>query len=294
MEHRLQCEVRQLKTKVIVNADDFGLAPGINRGIVEAHSEGIVTSASLMPTGDAFEEAIALSRQHADLSVGIHLTLVEGRPVLPAARIPSLVTADGEFVKTPGGFVKRWVLGHIRLREVQQELEAQVAKVADYGIKIDKLDSHMHLHLLPGIFQTVVKVARKHHVQGIRLPREELRWRGLSRLSGSVKQVVLCCLSLLQARHVRSAELFCPDYLCGVAESGQMTERVLLRTLSSLKPGVTEIMVHPGYQDSGMEGWPLSRRYRREKEVVALTSSQVKELVERLRIKLVSYRTVPL
>jgi hopanoid biosynthesis associated protein HpnK len=283
-----------MRIYTIVNADDFGLDPEINRGIVEAHWQGIVTSVSLMPTGDAFEEAIALAHKHADLSVGVHLTLVEGRPVLPAARIPSLVTADGGFIKTPGGFLKRWAMGHIRLGEVEKELEAQVAKVAAQGIRIDKLDSHMHLHLLPGIFQTVVEVGRRHQIWGIRLPREEFRWRGLGHMAGSAKQVVLCCLSLLQARRVRSAELFCPDYLCGVAESGQMTEGALLRILSSLRPGVTEIMVHPGYDGSEMERWPLSRRYRREKEVMALTSFKVKELVKRLQIELASYRTVPL
>jgi hopanoid biosynthesis associated protein HpnK len=282
-----------MSTYVIVNADDFGLDPGTNRGIIEAHCQGIVTSVSLMPTGDAFGEAIALAHHHVDLSVGIHLTLVEGRPVLPAASVPSLVTAKGRFFKTPGEFVKQWAMGHIRLEEVKKELEAQVAKVAAHGIRIDKLDSHMHLHLLPGIFQTVVEVGRKHQIRGIRLAREEFRWRGLGRLAGSAKQVVLCSLSLLQARHVRSAELFCPDYLCGLAESGQMTEGALLRTLSSLRSGVTEIMVHPGYHGSEMEGWPLSHRYRREKEVIALSSFRVKELVKRLQIKLVSYRTVP-
>jgi chitin disaccharide deacetylase len=279
---------------VIVNADDFGLDAATNRGILETYCQGIVTSVSLMPTGDAFDEAIALAHQYRDLSIGIHLTLVEGKPVLPHTRVPSLVTTDGGFIKTPGGFVKRWTMGHIRLEEVKKELEAQVAKVVDHGIRIDKLDSHMHLHLLPGIFQAVVEIGRRHQIRGIRLPRENLRWRGLGRMAGSAKQIVLCCLALLQARHVRSAELFCPDYLRGITESGQMTERALLRTLSSLRPGVTEIMVHPGYQASEPEGWPLSHRYKREREVIALTSSRVKDLVKRLQIKLVSYRTASL
>jgi chitin disaccharide deacetylase len=282
-----------MKTYAIVNADDFGLDRGINRGIIEAHCRGIVTSASLMPTGDAFEDAIALAHQHGDLALGVHLTLVEGRPILPAEKIPSLVTAAGELVKTPWGFLKRWATGQIRLAEVKKELEAQVARVADQGVRIDKLDSHMHLHLLPGIFQIVVELARQHRIQGIRLPREEFHWRSLGCMAGSAKQVVLRCLSLMHARHVRSAELFCPDYLCGLAESGQMTEGALLRTLSSLRPGITEIMVHPGYRDGELEKWPLSRRYRREKELIALTSCRVKDLVKQLQIELVGYRTAP-
>jgi chitin disaccharide deacetylase len=283
-----------MKIYAIVNADDFGLDSGINRGIVEAHCQGIVTSVSLMPTGDAFEEAIALAHKHANLAVGVHLTLVEGRPVLPAEKIPSLVTADGGFIKTPWGFLQRWSTGQIRLGEVMKELEAQVAKVADQGIRIDKLDSHMHLHLLPGVFQTVVEVGRRHRIKGIRLPREEFHWRGFGCMAGAAKQVVLRYLSLLHARRISSAELFCPDYLCGVAESGQMTEKALLRTLSSLKPGVTEIMVHPGYRGGEMNRWPLSRRYMREKELLALTSLQVKEQLKRLQIELVGYRAVHL
>jgi hopanoid biosynthesis associated protein HpnK len=283
-----------MKTYAIVNADDFGLDPGVNRGIVEAHCQGIVTSVSLMPSGDAFEEAIALAHRHKNLSVGVHLTLVEGRPVLAAEKIPSLVTTEGGFLETPWKFLKRWATGQIRLGDVKQELEAQVAKVADQGIRIDKLDSHMHLHVLPGIFETVVEVGRKHQIKGIRLPREKFRWRGFGCVGGSAKQGVLRCLAILQARHIRSAELFCPDYLCGIAESGQMTERPLLHTLSSLRPGVTEIMVHPGYHGGEMDGWPLSRRYRRENELIALTAVQVKELVKRLGIELVSYRTVHL
>jgi hopanoid biosynthesis associated protein HpnK len=281
-----------MKIYAIVNADDFGLDAGINRGIVEAHCRGIVTSASLMPTGDAFEEAITLAQQQAHLGIGIHLTLVEGRPVLPAAQIPSLVTADGGFVETPRDFVKRWAAGRIRFAEVKAELGAQVAKVADRGIKIAHLDSHMHLHLLPGIFHTVVEVGRNHRIGSIRLPRQEFRWRGRGGLAGLTKQAVLYCLSWLQARPLRSAGLFCPDHFYGVAESGQMTEVALLRILSALKPGVTEIMVHPGYRNGVMDGWPLSHRYLREHELRALTSCQVKELVKRLQIELVSYGTV--
>jgi predicted glycoside hydrolase/deacetylase ChbG (UPF0249 family) len=246
-----------------------------------------------MPTGDAFGEAVALAHQHVDLAVGVHLTLVEGKPVLPAKEIPSLVTVDGGFIETPWRFLKRWATGQIRIGEVIKELEAQVAKVAGHGIRIDKLDSHMHLHLLPGIFQTVVALGKRHHIKGIRLPRERIRWRGFGYPAGSAKQVVLGCLALLQRQRVRTAKLFCPDYFCGLAESGQMTEEPLLRSLLSLRPGVTEIMVHPGYHDGQTEGWPLSHRYRREKELTALTSTRVQELVKRQQIELVSYRTVP-
>jgi predicted glycoside hydrolase/deacetylase ChbG (UPF0249 family) len=152
----------------------------------------------------------------------------------------------------------------------------------------------MHLHLLPGIFQVVVDLGRKHRIPGIRLPRGEFHWHDVGSMAGSAKQVVLRSLARMQARRVTVAGLFAPDTLSGIPESGHMTERRLLRTLSSLKPGVTEIMVHPGYHDVAMDGWPLSQRYRRDSEVASLTSPQVKELVNRRQIELVSYRTVHL
>jgi predicted glycoside hydrolase/deacetylase ChbG (UPF0249 family) len=164
---------------------------------------------------------------------------------------------------------------------VKKELEVQVAKVEARGIRIDKLDSHMHLHLLPGIFQTVVELGRTHRIRGLRLPRGDFRWHGLGHMAGSTKQGVLRGLGLLQARHVTAAGLFTPDALSGVPESEQMTERLLLYIFSSQKPGVAEVIVHPGHHDGAMEGWPLSRRYRGKRELVGLTSPQVKELVKR-------------
>jgi len=282
-----------METFAILNADDFGLSPGINRGIVEAYREGILTSASLMATGEAFEEAVALAWENPGLSIGVHLTLVEGAPVLPPEKIPSLVASDGCFFRSVGAFLLRWHAGRIRQEEVKQELEAQVEKVLNYGIRIDKLDSHMHLHLLPGILQTVLVIGRKHKIRGIRLPREEMfRWNGLGGVFGFFKRTILTSLSLLQVRRVAAADLFCPDRFSGIAESGRLTEEGLVRILERLKPGVTEVVVHPGYRDDLLDGWPASRRYEREQELRALTSPRVKELVRILQIRLVSYRTV--
>jgi len=159
----------------ILNGDDFGLSAGINRGIIEAHREGILTSASLMVVGEAFEEAVTLAHENARLSLGIHLTLVEGSPVLPPNQIPSLVTRDGRFVGSLGAFLTRWLTGRIRLQEVQRELEAQVEKALKGKLRVDKLDSHMHVHLLPGIFHLVLRLAKQYRIKAIRIPRERIR-----------------------------------------------------------------------------------------------------------------------
>jgi len=277
----------------IINGDDFGLSPGVNRGIIEAHRRGILTSVSLMATGEAFEEAVDLVRGHPDLSIGVHLVLVEGIPVLPAGRIPSLVIPDGRFLGSPGAFLARWLTGRIRLEEVRQEFEAQVAKVLDHGVQIDKLDSHMHLHLLPGIFEIVLALARRHRIRAIRLPREPvLNGGNPPGIGGLWRRGVLALLSSVQVKKLVASDLVCTDHFSGLAESGQVTEEDLLRILGNLKPGVTEVMVHPGYQDAVLEAWPRSCRYHREQELHALLSSKVKGLIERRGITLITYREV--
>jgi hopanoid biosynthesis associated protein HpnK len=277
----------------ILNADDFGLSPGINRGIIEAYREGGLTSASLMVSGQAFEEAVALAIENPDLSLGVHLTLVEGIPVLPPAQIPSLVIRNGRFVGSLAAFLKRWLSGQIRLQEVQHELEAQVEKALNCGIQVDKLDSHMHVHLLPGIFQTVLSVAKQYRIKAIRLPKERVRSQsGNNQIQSVWRRLILTSLSALQSRPIARAGLIYPDHFSGIAESGHVTEDDLLQILRQLQPGVTEVMVHPGYHDGILDEWPESRRYARERELRALTSPNVKATVRNLPIALVNFRTI--
>jgi hopanoid biosynthesis associated protein HpnK len=282
-----------MKVGVILNADDFGLSPGINRGIIEAFCNGILTSASLMAVGDAFEEAVALAHEYPRLSLGIHLTLVEGMPVLPPEKIPSLVTSNGRFFQSLNTFLLRWLRGQIRMKEVQQEYAAQIEKALKHGIRIDKLDSHMHLHLLPGIFQAVLAVATRYDIGAIRLPRDHVvRWVNRPRIGGWWRRAILSSIATLRARPIAAAGLSYSTRFSGIAESGQLTEETLIRLLEALQPGVTEVMLHPGYCDHIVGRWPMSRRYEREQELKALTSPRVKALIERHEIELVSYQAV--
>ncbi len=122
--------------QLIVNADDLGLTPGVNRGIVRAFQEGIVTSASLLVTGSAFEEAVTLARQNPELDVGLHLTLVEERAVLGREVLPTLVDETGRFPRTGGEFLRRAVLGRISWDEVEREIAAQIARFQKTGLRL--------------------------------------------------------------------------------------------------------------------------------------------------------------
>jgi hopanoid biosynthesis associated protein HpnK len=279
---------------LIINADDFGLSPGINRGVIEAYRHGMVTSVSLMATGDAFDDAVALSLAHPELSIGVHLTLVEGAPVRPPGDIPSLVQRDGRFPGSLGAFVKRWLSGRIRPEDMARELDAQVEKVLDRGIAVDKLDSHMHLHMLPGVLPSVLATARRHGIKAIRRPVEQLRYRherpGVLTLA---RRAALSAITAAQGRGIAASGLYAPDHFSGLGESGALTARGLERFLRGLAPGVTEIMTHPGYHDPVLDRWPESRRYCREGDLRALLSEEVQQALQNLRIELTTFRQLP-
>ena len=277
----------------ILNADDFGLSPGINRGIIEAHRDGILTSASLMAVGDAFEEAVDFARDFPSLALGIHLTLVEGGPVLAPEKVPSLVTQDGRFSRSLGTFLLKWLTGQVRKKDVEREFAAQIEKAMDYGIRVEKLDSHMHVHLLPGIFQAVQTVASRYRIRVVRLPRERLvAWGASPSIVGIWRRAILGSLATFRERPLVAAGLVHSTDFSGFAQSGHLNEEGLLRLLQGLRPGVTEVMLHPGYRDNTIARWPMSQRYEREAELKALTSPRVKALVRNLQIRLVSFRTV--
>ena len=153
--------------KLIVNADDLGLCESVNEGIVQAHQSGIVTSASIMANGRAFDHAIRLCQLVPSLDLGIHLTLVEEKPLREASTIPSLVGAGGKLHPHATTFMKKYVSGAIRVREVWSELEAQIQKVVSRGISVSHLDSHQHLHALPHIRRVSIELAKKYNIPAI-------------------------------------------------------------------------------------------------------------------------------
>jgi predicted glycoside hydrolase/deacetylase ChbG (UPF0249 family) len=151
----------------------------------------------------------------------------------------------------------------------------------------------MHLHLLPGILESMIGLAQHYRIAALRVPQERLSgWGDLPRLVSSWRCAILTSLSTLQMRRISRTGLFYPDRIAGIAESGRLTEDALLRILQRLKPGMTEIMVHPGYCDGVLNAWPQSRQYPREQELRALTSPKVRARVQNLRVRLVGYRTV--
>ncbi len=241
--------------RVVVNADDFGIHESINDGIIRAYRDGIVTSASLIACGRAFEDALVRCRSCPSMGLGVHLTLVEERPVASAEKVPSLVDQDEIMPKSYREFARGWASGKIQRRDVQTELEAQVERVLESGIRPSHLDSHQQVHCLPGVWKFTLDLAEKYAVPFVRLPAFD---SVMAEVRSPMLPVIRAGVNLMAAlrRRANARSVKFADHVRGFAFSGRMTTSRLLAILETLPPGLTEVMVHPGLPDEG-----LRRRY---------------------------------
>jgi predicted glycoside hydrolase/deacetylase ChbG (UPF0249 family) len=257
--------------RLVINADDFGLSEGINRGIMEAFHAGALRSTSIMVGMPAFRSAVRYAQAAGDaLGVGLHFTLTAGRPLTPA---PSLTDpATGLFFSLPV-LVRRALLGRVRALDVAEECAAQIGRARQAGLRLTHLDGHHHVHLLPGAQDVVREVVQAERIPGVRRPRERLfgipAWRRrfperlVMRFLSFAMESRLWAGIRMTDHFVGSTLLGAPDFLTA-----------LLRVLESLGPGSTELMVHPGYVPEPLPGNdPYTSQ--REAELSALTSQQV-------------------
>ncbi len=157
-----------MRKQLIVNADDFGLTDGVNRAVIEGHRHGIITSATLMANGRAFESAVEMAATERQLGIGVHLNLVDGPCVAAPSLVPSLVDASGRFARSAASLAMAAVTTRIRIAEVETELRHQIERVLEAGVRVTHVDGHKHAHLAPRIFDVVVRVAADYGIRGIR------------------------------------------------------------------------------------------------------------------------------
>lgn len=275
--------------RLVVNADDFGLCREINSGILQAHRAGIVTSTSLMAVGKAFADAIDGCRLAPTLDVGVHLTAVAARPLLSTCS--SLTDADGSFHASAGTFTRRWLRGAVRRADLQAEWSAQIERILDEGIRLTHLDSHQHLHILPGLTEICQQLALRFRIPFIRVPVESL-WRleapsfhGCARMAGAA---VLGGCWLLGRLAAPRQPLARPLRFLGFHDGGRLDQQRLLRLLDSLRPGQGyELMCHPGHtpDDPDIQGWG----YHHATELQALTDPLVLAEIKSRAIRLCGF-----
>ena len=277
--------------RLIVNADDFGLHAAVNRGILAAHTEGIVSSTSLMAGGAALDDAVRIAKQCPQLGVGVHLTLVGASPLLPVAEVSSLLDEAGDFYGSYPLFIKRFLRGKIRLAEVERELAAQIDRVRMAGIQPSHLDSHQHLHVLPGIGGLVLDLARRFSIRAIRIPAEPVAFIGAT--PATVGRLVgrggLTMLANLFRQHAAAAGIRTSGHFYGMLAGGQLTEPAILAILRRLPPGDSELMTHPGFADESLAD-AFRWDYQWDAERQALTAPAVRALLAERQIRLISFR----
>ena len=270
---------------LIINADDFGLTRAVNQGIVEAHEAGCVTSTSLLVNLPGFDDALARLRAAPRLGVGLHLNLTAGSPVAGAAAVPTLCDRrTGRFHSLPR-LAARAFSGRIASRDVVTECTAQIARLRDAGIAITHVDGHRHVHLLPGVWKPVTATARRAGIPVVRMPFERLR-HTFGDSGALAEQLALRFAYRLAGpapapRHV--------DDFRGSALLGRTRFREgILNIIDSLEPGLTELMVHPGYYDAGIALWDRYT-WQREHELRGLVDPAVRERLARRDISLVHF-----
>src|SRR5262245_7775608 len=280
--------LRALK-QLIVNADDLGLTAAVNRGVVRAFQSGIVTSTSLLVTGSAFEDAVALARQNPELDVGLHLALVEERSVLGPDVLPTLVDETGRFPRTSAEFIRRAILGGINWLEVEREIAAQIALFQETGLRFSHLDSHQHLHMFPPVFQIVRRLARWVENVWIRNPVGPWRKSPDTPMGRWVQRLGLnlTCLAASGLRDGSQPQM--PDGLYGFEVSGSLTRSALEQILQKIPDGLYELVCHPGEDDADTRTRYSHWGYQWAEELKALTAPETKMVLKEHGITLTSF-----
>ena len=274
---------------IIINADDFGRHAEINRAVEEGIEHGCLRSATVMPGGAAFAGAIDIARRHEALGLGVHFTLVDGHPILPPEEIPSLVGAEGDFLPDHTALLKRYLRGGVNLEEVRRELAAQLQKVEATGIPISHVDSHQHMHTLPGIIGIVLDLASRAGIRAVRTPRTPLFAGAFGGLGQLVGRLGLSTLARLAACKAHRRGLLTPDNFAGIVAGEAVSEGELLHLIAHLPQGTTEVMMHPGTKNDVLQedsGW----QHDFEAELAAILSPRVGEALRKAEVEPVNFR----
>ena len=285
---------------LIVNADDLGWTAGVNRGIVEGHREGLITSTSLLANGAAFADGVSLAKRNPELGVGVHLNLSDGLPTAPPAAVKGLLNDSGAFEGGPESLLLRLAKRALHVEEVEREWDAQIEKIRDAGVQPTHLDGHKHVQMLPGLFEAALRLAKKHGIGAIRVSHEDSKLRTVLS-SGKDQKTSVLFKQGVQARGLKllahdakdmahRAGIATTDYFCGIAQTGVLMREGVERLLEILPEGYTELMCHPGYFDEDLLRSSTRLQESRQSELAILTDANIRKLVATRGIRLINFK----
>ena len=280
--------------RLIINADDFGMTSGVNRGIAEAAAKGVVTSSTLMVNSSRFDEAVHLAKSFPALGVGCHAVLIQGIPM--ASGLAPLTNGSGRFKNSIRDFAQKALSGKLAADEVQNEIAAQIRKIQQSGLTVTHLDSHKHTHMFPQVLRPALRAARECGVRAVRNPFEPARAWAARRVLATPAMWVRCAgVSAFQVfagdfrKAVIEAGMKTTDGTVGIAATGKLDERMLGAILNALPHGTWELVCHPGYSDADLLAAETRLTNSREIELQALTSESIRNTIGRRGIQLISF-----
>jgi len=260
--------------RLIVNADDFGLAPGVNRAILELHAAEVLTSTTLMAQAGATEEAVNMALAMPTLGVGCHVVLVDGTPVSNRNKIPSLIDRKtGNFHPSLGSFLKRSFTARIRSADVEAETSAQIALLQSYGLRLTHIDTHKHIHMFPAILRSVLRAAKAAGINTVRNPYEPIWSLNATTNAPDVRRAEVVLLRRFEPRFRRILEeegFQTTDGAVGVLATGTLNIATVNALISAMPEGTFELVSHPGYRDEQLAKANTRLRESREIERNAL------------------------
>jgi predicted glycoside hydrolase/deacetylase ChbG (UPF0249 family) len=283
---------------LIINADDFGLTVGVNRAIVEAYQRGVVTSATMMANAAAVEDAVAGAHQ-CRLSVGCHVVLIDGVPLLPSQDVSCLVVgnrAAARFYDGWLGFAARALRRRLSQDQIAAESEAQIRKIQQSGLRVTHLDSHKHVHLLPPVLEPMLRAAKACGVRAVRNPLGPIKPLALAHLARrpllwtrytEVKLLRRFGLRFRQA--VEAAGMITTDGTFGIVTTGALDEQLFAAIVRSIPEGTWELVCHPGYCDDELRSVRTRLLESRDQELRVLTSEAARRAIEAAGVELISY-----
>jgi hopanoid biosynthesis associated protein HpnK len=278
--------------RLIINADDFGLTAGINRGILESHTRGMVTSATLMAGGERFAEAVSMAKQAPKLSVGCHVVLVDGAPMLSGAEISSLTMSQSgtRFRQSLITFSCLAAAGRLDPAHIEAEVTAQIRKLQAAEILVSHLDSHKHTHMFPAVLRGMLRAAKNCGVRAIRNPFEPLVMVTVRHWKRQFQLRMMRGFKASFRNALADAGVVTTDGCVGVAATGDLNLPTFQRLIENLPKGTWELVSHPGYNDAELDHITTRLRDSREKELTLLTSEAARQILEREQVELISYR----
>jgi chitin disaccharide deacetylase len=287
-----------MERRLIINADDFGLCESVNKGIIEAHTNGVLTSTTIMANMPAAQQAIDLAKNLPALSnvegptlgLGVHLNLTAGKPLCRDNAVKLILDSQGDFALSPAKLALASLINAKVRTAIETELALQIQWLIDKGVKPTHLDSHKHVHCFPSIFHIICRLAKRFSIPAIRYAFEpkqasRLPWPLTDRESRKRAALVR---AMSKFNRLQNSAFFKTDAMFGVNHVGKINT-VFMRAVSLYNNASTaEVMTHPGYTYD-LDAGNTRLVKQREIEIETLCSDKTKQYFKEAGIVLVNY-----